>query len=187
MERSDEELCRRVAEHDEAAFDLLVGRYQDRAWRLAWSVLRDAEEARDVSQEAFVRLYQAAGHFAGRSRFSTWFYRIVVNLCLEHRRRRWWQRLAAPAAEPERAESVIERLPAPGIDPVDELDKEQAMKRMWAAVDRLSPRQRAAVTLYAQDELPTNEIAAILRCSEATVRVHLHRALATLRRTMGKG
>lgn len=61
------------------------------------------------------------------------------------------------------------------------------MKRMWAAVDGLPARQRTAVLLYAQDELPTRDIASVLGCSEATVRVHLHRALATLKRTMKKG
>ena len=71
VENSDEALCRRVAERDEAAFDLLVERYRERAWRLAWSILRDAEAARDVSQDAFIRLYEAAGSFAGRARFST--------------------------------------------------------------------------------------------------------------------
>ena len=75
-------------------FDVLVTRYQARAYRLAWALLRDAEDARDLSQEAFVRLYETAGRFRGESRFSTWFYRILVNLCLDHRRRgRGWRRL----------------------------------------------------------------------------------------------
>lgn len=192
MEPSDELLCRRVAENDEAAFDLLVSRYQQRAYRVAWSILRDAEEARDVSQEAFVRLYQTAGSFAGRSRFSTWFYRILVNLSLDHRRRRgWWQRFFVPAGPSDPSDhgpdhSVLERQPAPTVDPLETLDREEVMKRVWAAVDRLSPRQRAVVVLQVQEELPTSEIAAVLKCSEATVRVHLHRALATLRKTMRK-
>jgi len=186
VEIPDEELCRRVAERDEAAFDLLVSRYQERAWRLAWSMLRDAEDARDVSQEVFVRIYQSASSFAGRSRFSTWFYRVMVNLCLEHRRRHWWQRLLAAAADGDRDESAIDRLPAPAADPAEAIDKEQAMKQLWAAVDALAPRQRAAVLLYAQEELPASEIAAALGCSEATVRVHLHRALAALRRALRK-
>ena len=94
MESSDEELCRAVAERKPGAFDLLVERYQERAYRIAWSVVRDREEARDCSQEAFLRLHESAGSFAGQSKFSTWFYRILVNCCLDQQRRgRGWKRL----------------------------------------------------------------------------------------------
>jgi RNA polymerase sigma-70 factor, ECF subfamily len=188
VEPSDEVLCQRVAERDEAAFDLLVARYQQRAYRLAWSMLRDAEDARDVSQEAFVRLYQTAASFGGRARFSTWFYRIVVNLCLDHyRHQRGWRRILGSArgagSDDDAAEtSALDRLPAPPADPVDALDREQAVTQLWAAVDALSPRQRAVVLLQIRQQLSTSEIAAALECSEATVRVHLHRALQTLRK-----
>src|SRR5208282_3455421 len=65
------------------------------AIRLAPSILGNEADARDVSQDAFIRLYESAGGFDGRSRFSTWFYRILVNLCIDHQRRnRWWRRLA---------------------------------------------------------------------------------------------
>jgi RNA polymerase sigma-70 factor, ECF subfamily len=188
VEISDEALCVRVAERDEEAFDLLVQRYQLRAYRLAWAILRDAEEARDLSQEAFVRLYEAAGRFRGRSRFSTWFYRILVNLCLDaRRRRRWWQReLTAFERDGESNESLVEQQPAPAIDPVDDLERGRMLTQLWKAVDRLSSQQRAALLLQVQEELPTSEIASVLKCSEATVRVHLHRALIALRKTMRK-
>ncbi len=187
MELSDEVLCERVANRDEAAFDLLVGRYQERAYRLAWSILRDAEDARDLSQEAFIRLYEAAGSFSRRARFSTWFYRILVNLCLDHRRkhRRWRGALVTARQEDEPEGSLVERQPAPFQDPVEDLGKEQGMKALWTAVDQLSPQQRAALLLQVQEDLPTAEIATVLKCSEATVRVHLHRALITLRKMMG--
>jgi RNA polymerase sigma-70 factor (ECF subfamily) len=191
VEISDEALCRRVAARDEAAFDALVQRYQARAFRLAWSILRDAEEARDVSQEAFIRLFQAAGSFGGRSRFSTWFYRLLVNLCLDQRRKtRWWRQIFAGAdgsrgADGERGETSLDRQPAPTSDPIEGLDRARAVDRLWTAVGTLSPQQRAVVILQAQEELSTKEIATILKCSEPTVRVHLHRALTTLRRTMG--
>ena len=70
-ELSDEDLCRRVAERDETAFDLLVGRYQERAYRIAWSVVRDREEAKDCSQEAFIQLHESAGSFTEQTKFST--------------------------------------------------------------------------------------------------------------------
>ena len=186
VETSDEALCRRVAERDDRAFDMLVERYQQRAYRLAWSILRDAEEARDLSQEAFLRLYEVAGSFRGTARFSTWFYRILVNLCLDaRRRRRWWQLAAAPAQREDGTfESVVERQPAASDDPVDGLAREQVMAALWKAVDMLSPQQRAALILQVQEELPTPEIAAVLKCSQATVRVHLHRALLALRKAM---
>ena len=191
VEISDEALCQRVADRDEAAFDLLVERYQGRAYRLAWSILRDAEEARDVSQEAFIRLFQAAGSFGGRARFSTWFYRLLVNLCLDQRRKtRWWRQIFAGAdgagrAAEESGETLLDRQPAPAADPLEGMEKGRESDRLWAAVGTLSPQQRAVVILQAQEELSTKEIATILKCSEATVRVHLHRALMTLRRTIG--
>jgi RNA polymerase sigma-70 factor, ECF subfamily len=187
-EPSDEALCQRVAGRDEAAFDLLVERYRGRAYRLAWGLLRDVEDARDLSQEAFIRLYQTAGSFGGRARFSTWFYRILVNLCLDHRRRhRWWRWTITrePRGDNE-SESIVERQPAPIADPLADLDRARMMTRLWEEVDRLSPRQRAAVLLHVQEDLRSAEIGTVLGCSEATARVHLHRALNALRKTMEK-
>lgn len=184
MEPSDEALCERVAAGDDGAFDRLVERYQERAYRLAWSILRDAEEARDLSQEAFIRLYRVAASFEGRARFSTWFYRILVNLCFDHRRRhRWWRRIFGSSRD-DAGDARLERQPSPDAHPEDVLVRNQTVSRLWLAVDRLSPQQRAAVLLQVEG-LAASEIAAVLGCAEATVRVHLHRALTELRKTMG--
>ena len=189
MESSDEQLCHAVAERKPEAFDLLVERYQERAYRIAWSIVRDREEAKDCSQEAFLRLHESAGSFAGQSKFSTWFYRIVVNCCLDHqRRRRGWRRLLGwrdRRDEAPDAPDPVEQAAAPFADPVEGLDRERRMSRVWALVEELSPQQRAAVTLSCREGLTTKDIAAVLSLSEATVRVHLHRALNTLRRRLG--
>lgn len=187
MEPSDELLCERVAAGDEAAFERLVERYQQRAFRLAWSVLRDADGARDVSQEAFLRLFQAAGSFAGRARFSTWFYRLVVNLSLDHRRKhRWWRQVFSREERADEDGLGLADQPAPVDDPGETLDRERALADVWTAAERLSPQQRAALMLQVEDDLSMKDIASILGCSEATARVHLHRALTTLRRTLRK-
>jgi RNA polymerase sigma-70 factor (ECF subfamily) len=183
-EISDEALFARVAARDETAFDRLVERYQARAYRLAWSFLRDAEDARDVSQEAFLRVYQAASRFRGDARFSTWFYRIVVNLALDHRRRRRWSQRVVTADPDEGEVPLVERLAAKEPDPGERLSQEQRVTRMWQAVDRLSRQQRVAIVLSVQEQLSTAEIAAVLDVAEPTVRVHLHRAVQALRRTM---
>jgi RNA polymerase sigma-70 factor (ECF subfamily) len=188
VELSDEELCRRAAARAPGAFDMLVERYQQRAYRIAWSVLRHAEDARDCSQEAFVRLHESAGSFAGHARFSTWFYRILVNCCLDHRRRaQGWRRLMRrPVADRQRPpeDQFPEELSAPADDPLDSIEAERRARRVWDAVGDLSPQQRAVVMLQCREGLTTGEIAAVLQLSEATVRVHLHRALRALRKRL---
>jgi len=190
LEPFDEDLCRRIAQQDEGAFELLVERYQERAYRIAWSVVRDREDAKDCSQEAFIRLHESAGSFAGQAKFSTWFYRILVNCCLDHqRKRRGWRRLVGwgGGRDDERdAGDPVERLAAPFIDPTDAMVADHRMSRLWEAVEDLSPQQRAAVLLQCREELATKEIAVVLQLSEATVRVHLHRAYSALKRRVGE-
>src|SRR5947208_232079 len=91
---------------------------------------------------------------------------------------------ARDESDPESEESLLDRQPAPAQNPVDAIGRERTLKRLWEAVGRLAPQQQAAVILQVQEELPTREIAAVLKCSEATVRVHLHRAVSTLRKTL---
>jgi len=188
VEPSDEILCEQVAGGDEAAFDLLVERYQQRAFRLAWSIVRHTEDARDLTQEAFIRLWESAGSFRGRSRFSTWFYRLLVNLCLDHRRKhRWWhQAFRREERDDDSAPSALEQQPAPRVDPIDALGHERARARVWDAAAALSPQQRAVLVLHVQEELTMGEVARVMGCAEATARVHLHRALTALRATLGK-
>ena len=185
MELSDEVLCRRVAERDEEAFEQLVERHQRRAYRVAWSILGDAEEAKDLSQEAFLRLYERAASFDGRAKFSTWFHRILVNLCLDRRRQRqgWLRRLFGSEGKDDPAER-LEQQPSPVGDPAEEVGTKQMMSRVWEEARRLSPQQRAALVLQVEEDLSTADIARVLNCSEATVRVHLHRAVSALRKTM---
>jgi RNA polymerase sigma-70 factor (ECF subfamily) len=188
VEQSDEALCRDVANREPGAFDLLVERYQERAYRIAWSIVRDREDAKDCAQEAFIRLHDAAGTFAGQAKFSTWFYRILVNCCLDHRRRgRGWRRLLVwrSAEDEDGADDLIERQPAPPDDPGERMDEDEQLSRIWEAVNGLSAQQRAAVRLQYREGLTTKEIAAVLNTSEATVRVHLHRAFAALRHRVG--
>lgn len=187
MEPSDEILCERVAARDEGAFDLLVARYQERAYRIAWSIVRNADDARDVSQDAFIRLHQNAARFERRAKFSTWFYRILVNLALDHKRRhRWWHRVLGDSGSPEPGDeqSALDRAPSLEPGPDDDATRRELMRRLWTEVHQLSPQQRAALLLQIEG-LSTTEIAGVLDCAEATVRVHLHRALGALRKTMG--
>ncbi len=185
MVPSDEELCARIAERDAQAFDLMVERHQARAYRTACSILGNEADARDVSQEAFIRLYEAAHSFDRRARFSTWFYRILVNLCIDYQRRnRWWRKfvpLTNPGDDPD-APQIDPPSTEPG--PLDEALRRQSIERLNAALRGLSAHQRTAVVLQAQQGFTSKEIAAVLSCSENTARVHLHRGIAQLRKLL---
>jgi RNA polymerase sigma-70 factor (ECF subfamily) len=184
-ELTDEELCAKVAQHDQQAFELLVERHQARAYRRACSILHSEADARDVSQDAFIRLYESAHRFDGRSRFSTWFYRVLVNLCIDHKRRgKWWSKLlplAGPGDDPDE----------PGIEPPSgeagpdlAAINRQSAGRLGDALKHLSPNQRTAVLLQVQEGLSSREIAQVLNCSENTARVHIHRGLAALKKLL---
>ena len=150
--------------------------------------MRHTEDARDLSQEAFIRLWESAGSFRGRSWFSTWFYRLLVNLCLDHRRKhRWWhQAFRREERAGDDAPSALEQQPAPGVDPIEALGHERARARLWDAAAALSPQQRAVLVLHVQEEMTMGEVARVMGCAEATARVHLHRALTALRATLVK-
>lgn len=183
LQLSDEELCRKVAARHSGAFDQLVERHYARAFRLARSVVSDDADARDISQEAFIRLYESAHRFDGRSRFSTWFYRIVVNLCIDHQRRtKWWRRvlpLASGGDDPARIEPESDE-PAPEA----ELMRKEIALNLNAMLNQLSANQRIAVMLQVQQGLSSREIAEVMKCSESTVRVHIYRGLMQLKKKL---
>jgi RNA polymerase sigma-70 factor, ECF subfamily len=187
LQPSDEELCREVAARHPGAFDQLVERHQARAFRLARSVVGNDADARDISQEAFIRLYESAYRYDGRSRFSTWFYRIVVNLCIDHQRRtKWWRRLLPLAGETDDPnEAAIEPVsedPTPDV----ELMQREMGANLNELLNKLSSNQRIAIMLQVQEGLSSREIAAVLKCSESTARVHIFRGLMQLRKALQK-
>jgi RNA polymerase sigma-70 factor (ECF subfamily) len=181
----DEELCRKVAARDSGAFDQLVERHQASAFRLARSILGNDADARDVSQEAFVRLYQSAHRFNGKSRFTTWFYRIIVNLCIDHQRRsKWWRRLLPLASGTEEIEEARIEPPSDEPSPEAEVMRKETAVNLNNLLNKLSANQRTAVILQVQEGLSSREIAAILKCSESTARVHIYRGLMQLKKAL---
>ena len=188
VEPSDEALCRSVADREPGAFDLLVERYQERAYRIAWSIVRDREDAKDCAQDAFIRLHEAAGSFAGQAKFSTWFYRILVNCCLDNRRRgRGWRRLLVwrDAADEEREDDPIERHPAPVEDPGERMDEDRRVSRVWEAVATLSPRQRWSCSCSAARGSPRRRSPRCSTCRRLPSACTCTEPSRTLRRRLG--
>jgi RNA polymerase sigma-70 factor (ECF subfamily) len=169
-EASDEDLMQRIARGDEPAFRLLARRYAARATGLARRVTGNDADAEEVVQEALLRVWVNAPRWRPLAAFRTWFYRILVNLCLSRRRRTPFVALDAipdpvdPAATPD---AVLER--------------RQTDRLVATAIAELPDRQRVAIVLTYDEGLSNAEAAAILETSVAGVEALLVRAKRTLR------
>jgi len=167
-------LVRRSAEGDAAAFRVLVDLHRDRAYGLAFRLLRSEPDAEEVAQDAFVRAWRAIGEFRGDASFSTWLYRIVWRRALDRAAILKTRREREVALEPE--EEGLRVAPTTGArvgaDP-------ERFERMIAS---LSEAQRAVVTLFYSEDLSVEEVGRALEMPEGTVKTHLSRARAVLRR-----
>jgi RNA polymerase sigma-70 factor (ECF subfamily) len=173
-EPSDEELMRRIAGGDEPAFRTLARRCVPRAIGLARRMLGNAADAEDVVQEAMLRVWTNAPRWRPEARFRTWLYRVVVNLCLNRKRR-------APFASLETAGDPADLHP----DAAMQLEHDQRDQAIAAAIARLPERQRAAIVLTYHEGLGNAEAAAVLGTTRSAVETLLVRAKQSLRRQLG--
>lgn len=181
----DNELVASAQQGDRRAFEELVERHKQKAYRIAFDFTRDREEAKDLSQEAFLKAFTHLKSFDGRSGFYTWFYRIAVNVCLDYRRRN----KRAPTEEfNESVENQIEPTQpnATVRSPDQQVAAGQLSRKVGAALEALPPRQRTAFILKNHQGLSIKEIAEMMQTAEGTVKVHLHRAVSALRRSLAE-
>jgi RNA polymerase sigma-70 factor, ECF subfamily len=171
---SDEDLMLRVARGDQAAFRLLAQRYAARASRLARRTTGSDADAEEIVQEALLRVWTNAPRWRPVAAFRTWFYRVVLNLSLNRRRR-------APFAPLEHAGDP----PDPTADPSTQLEQEELDRRVAAAIGELPPRERAAITLTYAEGLSNAETAAVIGTSVSAVEALLVRARRSLRASLG--
>ncbi|HUV65832.1 MAG TPA: sigma-70 family RNA polymerase sigma factor [Sedimentisphaerales bacterium] len=173
---SDADLMARLAKGDVSPIGDLAHRHQGRVLELAFRTLGHWDLAEDVAQETFLRVYRAAKTYQPQARFTTWLYRIVVNLCLDEQRRRARTALPLEAVAPE-------GLPASQANPAE---KKEFAELVRAAVQELPNRQRLALVLHRYDGLSHTEISEITGWSESAVESLLVRAYANLREKLAK-
>ena len=177
MGRSDEELVEACQAGEASAFDVLVGRWEDRIRGAAYRFLGSEEEARDVAQEAFLKAYRALGGFKREARFSTWLYQIATNLCRDRLRRRR-TRAAVSLEELEETGPVIVETRPGAHELLLQRDLAHAVRR---AVRALNEEQREVVILKEYQGLTFLEIAQSLDLPVSTVKTRLYRGLGQLR------
>ncbi|MGC9348554.1 MAG: RNA polymerase sigma factor [Anaerolineae bacterium] len=182
---STEDLILRFQRGQPRAFETLYDRFKDYVFRVAFSVLRNQDEAEDAVQETFLDVLKALQDYDvdGPARFETWLYRVAVNrsrMRLRHKR-------PASAAWDD-VEERLERLPMPDEDPPERvvLDRERAEK-LWDAVDQLPDTHRLPIILRYQEDLSYDEIAQVLGVRLGTVKSRLYNAHKKLQRLLGGG
>lgn len=166
---------REAQQGSHAAFEELVRRYSERAFRAAYRVVRDADAAQDVLQEALIKAYRGLRGFELRSAFYTWLYRIVVNLALDRRRRDRGSDSVEWADEVSREADARAFVPAPD-DPELASRRRQVLELVARGVQGLPDGQREVLLLREVEGLSYDEIAATMRISKGTVMSRLHYA-----------
>ena len=160
---------------DKTAFDVLVERHRKQIYQVCYRFVANHEDASDLAQDVFIRAYRALDTFKGRSAFSTWLYRVAVNVCLNRVAAR--QRPVEALDEHEHVDRTTE--PADGAI----LRRERAAT-VRAAIARLPRKQRATMILRMYHELPHDQIDAILGSSVGAVKANFFHALANLRKLL---
>jgi len=171
---------------DEQSFALLLQRYRTPLVNFLYRMVRGREQAEDLAQEVFLRVYRARKDYVPSAKFTTWLFRIATNLALNSMRDNRYQRMEISIDAPvttdaedgdERTLDVAEQ--NPNIE--QHLIEEARRKMIRHAIDKLPEKQRAAVLLHKYQELDYNEIAKILDCSESALKSLLFRAYEALR------
>src|SRR6187455_2690148 len=182
MTSTDEELVARSRGGDHDSFNQLILRWERPIYALAYRVIGREEEARDVCQEAFLRAFRALPGFKGQAKFSSWLYRITLNLCRDWIRR---QRRAPVSQLPEDMD-VLEMAAARG--PVESIEDLVARRELSAVVEEamamLPDEQRTAIILKEYHGMTFQEIADLQGCPLSTVKTRLYQGLSVLRRQL---
>ena len=170
-------------------FAELVGRHQRRALRIAFHYVRDAADADEAVQDAFIKAYLHIGTFREELPFEVWFTRILINGCLDRikarkRRERW---IAPPPVDPSGVErNPADYLPSRGPSPEDQVLASERRRQLNGALSKLPERQRLVFMLSHFEGRSSREVSGMTGLNESTVRVHLFRAIRRLRSLLAK-
>ena len=186
----DQELVRRAQKGDMGAFEELVARHRDKIYARALSMMRNEEEAVDLSQEAWVKGWQRLSQFQGEASFGTWMTRIVINLCLDHLRKQKRQRTESIEAMDEDSGGVERQMPVITVNPTAGLERTELRQRIDKALAKLSYEHRTVLVLHEFEEMEYKEIAKAMECSIGTVMSRLfyaRRKMAAILADLKKG
>jgi RNA polymerase sigma-70 factor, ECF subfamily len=183
---TDEELVARSIQGDAESFNQLVLRWERSIYALAYRTLGREEDARDVCQEAFLRAFRGLSAFKGQAKFSSWLYRIALNLCRDFmRRERRSPLMAVPEGLDPSELAAQQRSPAPSAE--DLVAQAELSRHVAAAMRRLPDDQRTAILLKEYHGLTFQEVADVMGCPLSTAKTRLYLGLSVLRQELAAG
>jgi RNA polymerase sigma-70 factor (ECF subfamily) len=166
---TDEMLVQRAQGGDMGAFEELVNRHRDKIYARAFSLLRNEDEALDLSQEAWIKAWQRLRQFQGDASFVTWITRIVINLCLDYLRKQKRQKTESIDAMTDDTGGVERFLPVVTTNPTEHLERDELRHRINHALEQLSYEHRTVLILHEYEDMEYKEIAKAMDCSIGTV------------------
>ena len=184
MTWTDEELVARSLGGDQNSFNELIHRWERPIYALAYRQIGREEDARDVCQETFLRAYRALSGFRGQAKFSSWLYRIALNLCRDWLRRERRTPVVQPPEDMDLMELAAAREPSETIE--DRVARHDLSRAVERAMARLPEEQRTAIVLKEYHGLTFQEIADLVGCPLSTVKTRLYQGLAVLRRELAR-
>jgi RNA polymerase sigma-70 factor (ECF subfamily) len=187
MQPVDRDLIMRAKSGEMDAFEELVCRYDRQVLSIAMNFTKDSDQAKDIYQEVFLKVYKSLDGFAFKSQFSTWLYRVATNVSLsyissEKRRRQVSIDQETEATETQRRQVKNKLVSKPDSD--RKAFSREIASRIQSALNHLSAQQRAVFVLRHYEGHRLREIAAILECAEGTVKKHLFTATARMRENL---
>ncbi len=187
---TDDDLVQAARKGDMVAFEQLVARHRDKIFARAYSMMRNEEEAIDLSQEAWVKGWQRLVQFQGESSFTTWMTRIVINLCLDQLRKKKRQRAESIEAMEEESGGVERQMPVVMVNPTERLERAELRVRIDEALGKLSEAHRTVLVLHEFERMEYKNIAKTMSCSIGTVMSRLfyaRRKMASLLQDLRAG
>ncbi len=180
------DLVRRCLAGDERAYRELVGRYQRPVFNVAMRMVRRAEDAEDLTQETFVRMFRALDRYDPARPFPAWLFTIATRLCIDHIRRKRLAPISMFQAGPGGEDEYVIEAEDPGLKPDEATSHLEEEGRTRDLIDSLPPHYRIVVVLRHQQDLSYEEIAETLQLPLGTVKARIHRARELLKTRIGK-
>lgn len=181
----EKQLIHNAKNGDVEAFEIIIEKYQQQIFNIAFRMMGNYDDASDSAQNAIIKIFKNLKNFEGKSKLSTWIYRIVTNTCLDELRKKSRQNIISINQSHDDKNLGKEiQIEDKGNSPQDHVEKNEMQKVILNALEKMSPDHKAVIVLRDIKGLSYEEIARIVECNEGTVKSRINRARKSLKKAL---